>query len=195
MTRDLDLDEAGVADPRLSLTIRTMLEPHGFVVTTVEDPRVFWDALEESAPDLLITDIDMPHVGGVEVCRTVRNDVRWNALPVMVLTARTDALTAESAFAAGADDFMTKPLAGADLRERITARLHRLGLSRRLQDLDDITGAGGRTAGERSVRRLLGMAARTGSGVAVAFIEVDDADARFERMGRAGTDRPLRARR
>lgn len=115
-------------DPQLLATVRTLLQPWGLHVTTLNNPTQFWETLEAVAPDLLILDIKMPNISGIELCQVVRNDVRWSGLPIVILTAYTDAHTVNQVFAAGADDFISKPIVGPELVTRILNRLERLKL-------------------------------------------------------------------
>lgn len=113
-------------DPHLLEAVRAVLEPRGVEVHTLNDPLRFWTRLGEVEPDLLVLDIEMPHVNGIELCRVVRADPRWRSLPVVFLTARTEAETLYRVFAAGADDFVGKPFVGPELIARIHNRLERV---------------------------------------------------------------------
>ena len=113
-------------DPQLLAAIGAVLEPRGIEVHTLDDPLHFWTRLGEVAPDLLVLDIEMPHVNGIELCRVVRADPRWRSLPVVFLTARTEAETVYRVFAAGADDYVAKPFVGPELVARIHNRLERV---------------------------------------------------------------------
>ena len=64
-------------DPEILSSLRDLLENKGVRLTTVNDPLAFWDALESSLPDLIILDLNMPHLTGVELCRVVRSEPRW----------------------------------------------------------------------------------------------------------------------
>lgn len=99
-------------DPQLLETVRALLQPWGIHVKTLDSPGQFWETLEAAAPDLLILDISMPAISGIDLCQIVRNDVRWSSLPIVVLTAHTDTSTVNQMFAAGADGFISKPFAG-----------------------------------------------------------------------------------
>jgi len=112
-------------DPDLLIAVRNLLEPWGFSVTTLTDPHRFWDCLVESAPDFLILDGEIPDIDGVELCQVVRNDPQWSKLPVLLLTVHADADTVDRIYAAGADDWVSKPLRGPDLITRILNRLER----------------------------------------------------------------------
>ena len=112
-------------DPSVLAALRVLLERHGIQLTTLDNPLQFWDTFEKASPDLLVLDVQMPHLSGIELCRIVRNDPRWAGLPVLFLTASTDADTVHRVFAAGADDYMSKPIFGPELITRIANRLER----------------------------------------------------------------------
>jgi DNA-binding response OmpR family regulator/HPt (histidine-containing phosphotransfer) domain-containing protein len=120
-----------VDDDRLLLEgVSSLLSARGMIVTTLSEPSRFWETLESSTPDLLILDLDMPTHDGIELCRAVRTDPHWAKLPILFLTAHTAALASDRVFAAGADDFVTKPVVDATLVTRIVNRLERIGLQR-----------------------------------------------------------------
>ncbi len=106
--------------------LTALLAPWGIAVTTLAEPSRFWETLEASNPDLLILDLDMPTHNGIELCRAVRTDERWATLPIMFLTANTAAMAIDRVFAAGADDFATKPIDGSAFAARIIHRLERI---------------------------------------------------------------------
>lgn len=120
-------------DPQLLDVVRTLLEPWGFNLTLLDDPQQFWDTLEETAPDLLILDVEMPELSGIDLCQVVRNDPRWSELPVLFLSARTDIETIQSVFTVGADDYVSKPIVGPELVARILNRLERTKILRKLR--------------------------------------------------------------
>lgn len=119
-------------DPTLLAIVRSLLEPWGLKVTTLATPQQFWQVLEATSPDLLILDIEMPQIGGIELCQVVRNDSRWGSLPILFLTAHTDADTVNQVFSVGADDFVSKPIVGPELVTRLINRLERIRLLRHL---------------------------------------------------------------
>lgn len=119
-------------DPKILAILRVLLEPWGLTIATLEDPLHFWEILEAVSPDLLILDIKMPHVNGIELCQVIRNDARWGGLPIIVLTANNSPKIVDRVFAVGADDFVSKPVVGPELIARIINRLERLKLLQRL---------------------------------------------------------------
>lgn len=112
-------------NPELLVLLRILLEPWGLQLATLADPLQFWPTLEIFEPQLLVLDVEMPGLGGIDLCRVVRSDPRWHALPVLFLSAHTDAETIHRAFAGGADDFIPKTIAGPELATRILNRLDR----------------------------------------------------------------------
>lgn len=97
-------------DPSLLQLLPPLLEPWGFKVSTLADSRLFWQTLVAVSPDLLILDIEMPHVGGMDLCQIVRNDAYWHNLPIIFLTAHTEAETVNQIFALGRMILSVNPL-------------------------------------------------------------------------------------
>jgi len=112
-------------DSALLGAVDAVLSDSGYDVATLDDPLRIADALSERPADALLLDLTMPGLDGLEACRRLRADERWSALPILVLTARNDAETVDRVFAAGADDFLAKPISGAPLLARLENRLAR----------------------------------------------------------------------
>ncbi len=106
-------------------TLPTLLKPWGFKVTTLADPQQFWTVLQAVAPDALILDVNMPQINGFELCQMLRSDPHWQRLPVLFLSVLSDAASQQQAFTAGADDYLSKPIMGVALANRILSRLRR----------------------------------------------------------------------
>lgn len=112
-------------DPQVLLSLELSLQPWNFQITTLDNPLQFWQTLEQVNPDLLILDVEMPEINGIELCRVLRSDRRWQQLPVLFLTVHQDAKIQHQAFATGADDYLHKPFIGSELASRILNRLER----------------------------------------------------------------------
>jgi diguanylate cyclase (GGDEF)-like protein len=179
-------------DPAVLAALRALLEPRGIRLTSLGDPRGFWDALESERPDLLMMDFEMPHASGADLCRVVRSDPRWSVLPILMLTARTDAETIQRLFAAGADDYVAKPFVGPELVTRIENRLERARFQRLYAETDPLTGVANRARSEESIAQLLRVAARHRAPVSIAVVGVDGLRAFNERQGHAAGDEALR---
>lgn len=122
-------------DLNLLKTLRTLLQPWGFQITTLDNPEHFWEVLEKTAPDLLILDVQMPEFSGIELCQVVRNDVRLSELPIIFLSAYSDPEIIYQVFAAGADDYVTKPIVGPELIARLLNRIERKKMQQKLNQL------------------------------------------------------------
>ncbi|MDX2098431.1 MAG: response regulator, partial [Leptolyngbyaceae cyanobacterium bins.59] len=172
-------------------TLRDFLQPWGFHLTTLEDPRQFWTTLEAVLPDLLVMDINMPHVDGIELCQVVRNDPQWNWLPILFLTAQSDATTIQRVFAAGADDYIIKPIAGPELVTRIHNRLERTKLLRSMAEIDALTGTVNRQKSTQDLQRFLQWAHQHHHSLCLSVIDLDCCKQINERYGHAVGDRLL----
>jgi DNA-binding response OmpR family regulator len=112
-------------DPIVTKLLTACLKPQGIEVTGLEDPVQFWDILPQVNPNLLILDVNMPQINGIELCRTVRCDPQWRSLPIIFLTTQADPQTERQIFLSGADDLIFKPAKPSELSIRILNRLHR----------------------------------------------------------------------
>ncbi len=157
-TRVMAVDD----DPSTLLALRELLEPRGITVTTLDDPLRFWEVFAESSPDLLLLDVEMPRLGGIELCRVVRNDASRAAVPVIFLTVHTDSDTVHRVFAAGADDFVSKPIVGPELVTRIFNRIERSRLHRSAAEIDPLTGVANRRKSAAVLEQFLRLAERYG---------------------------------
>ncbi len=160
-------------DAEVLNAIKAMLEKHSIRVTSISDPRLFWNALEENAPDLVILDLEMPNFSGLEVCRAVRNDPQWNRMPILFLSVNSDAQTVTSIFSAGADDFVPKPIIELELTTRVRNRLDRDRLYRNLSDYDQLTSVRNRRSSSVVIANYLRLAERHGLPVSVAVVDLD----------------------
>jgi diguanylate cyclase (GGDEF)-like protein len=179
-------------DPVVLAEAARLLEGAGVKVHTLADPLRLWSALEEYAPEVVVLDVDMPLVSGIEMCRVMRNDPRWSATPVVFLTSSTGAETVQKVFAAGADDFVAKPIVGPELVTRIANRLERVQLHRALADTDPLTGVANRRRSEELMGQLLHLAGRQGQPLSLAVIDLDHFKQVNDRHGHGVGDDVLR---
>lgn len=112
-------------DPMELDALSALLTPWGLDVITLTEPQQFWEVLITTEPNLVVLDLEMPLITGLELCQVVRQDAQWGDLPILVVTAHTDAECLQDAFAAGADDFITKPVLGPELVTRVLSRIER----------------------------------------------------------------------
>lgn len=179
-------------DPSILEAVKGTLEPMGLAVETLSDPTLFWEALELSSPDLILLDVDMPYLSGLDLCRVLRTDPRWSDRPVLFLTAYFDTSTVQRIYQAGADDYIQKPVVDSELVTRISNRLARTQHYRRLADTDLLTGVATRRRGLRDLTRLLQIAIRHGAPLAVAMVDLDHFKQVNDHYGHGSGDLALR---
>jgi two-component system response regulator MprA len=110
-------------DPQLREALTRALELDDYRVTTASNGVKALEAVTSHRPDVMVLDVMMPYVGGLDVCRTLRS--RKDKLPILVLTARDEVGDRVAGLDAGADDYLTKPFALEELRARLRALLRR----------------------------------------------------------------------
>lgn len=160
-------------DPAILAALSAMLEPLGYSVVGAGGPNHFWAALDENPPELVLLDLDMPEVSGIELCRLLRAEPRWRTLPVVFLTSHVDQGAIEAAFAAGADDYVSKPIVGPELVTRVINRLERTKTLLSASETDPLTGLANRRKVEAEWSRLQAMADRYGQPLSFALLDLD----------------------
>jgi two-component system response regulator MprA len=110
-------------DPQLREALTRALELDDYRVTTASNGVKALESVTQNRPDVMVLDVMMPYVGGLDVCRTLRS--RKDRLPILVLTARDEVGDRVAGLDAGADDYLTKPFALEELRARLRALLRR----------------------------------------------------------------------
>jgi diguanylate cyclase (GGDEF)-like protein len=153
--------------------LRAILEPWGLQVVTLNHPKTFLDELETLTPDLLVLDVQMPSIDGIELCQMLRNDIRWAWLPILFLTGSKDLDTIQCIFAAGADDYVSKPVVAPELITRILNRLERTRLLRKQAELDSLTGLLNRACAERELTKFLQAAEQDQQSFCLVVLEIN----------------------
>jgi len=179
-------------DPVLLELIGQYLNPWGVKLTTLEDPRQFWSILAANNPDLLILDVEMPHIDGIELCKVVRNDSNWNSLPIIFLTARHDPQTILRIYEAGADDYIPKPVTEPELVTRIFNRLERNYLLRSLAETDQLTGVSNRRQSTKELTKYLRLCQKYCQPLCLAVLDLDYFQSINEQYGYSTGDRILK---
>ena len=113
-------------DPDIAELIVRYLEKAEFVVDRVANGRAALDALAGQPPDLVVLDLMLPQVAGLEVCSRLRSNPRTAAVPVIMLTARAEESDRIVGLELGADDYLAKPFSPGELVARVRALLRRI---------------------------------------------------------------------
>ena len=109
-------------DPQIRRVLRTALIAQGYEVTDARNGEEAVEKMRDEKPDLLILDMNMPRMNGLETCRSIRTT---SDVPIIMLTVRDAESDKVDALDAGADDYMTKPFSSPELLARIRAALRR----------------------------------------------------------------------
>jgi DNA-binding response OmpR family regulator len=114
-------------EPTLLETLRYNLKRQGYTVFTATDGRTAVQLAHEEQPDLILLDIMLPEMDGIEVCRVLRQEM---SVPILMLTARDEEIDKVVGLEVGADDYITKPFSMRELMARVKANLRRVRLTR-----------------------------------------------------------------
>ena len=109
-------------EPQITRVLKTTLSSHGYGTRTASDGDEALQMMKTWAPDLLITDLRMPNMDGLELCRQVRAN---SQIPIIVLSVRGEEKIKVQALDAGADDYVTKPFSTIELLARVRAAFRR----------------------------------------------------------------------
>ena len=101
------------------------LEQEGFAVIKAYDGQMAWERVKTAKPDLVVLDLMIPGIHGLEVCKLIRRDAATGTLPIIMLTAKSDQVDKILGLELGADDYITKPFNVRELIARIRAVLRR----------------------------------------------------------------------
>src|SRR5215831_16466795 len=109
-------------EPQITRVLRTSLSSQGYDLRVASDGETALEIMKDWTPDMVITDLAMPNMGGIELCRRIRTTTQ---IPIIVLSVRGEEKTKVQALDAGADDYVTKPFGMEELLARVRANLRR----------------------------------------------------------------------
>ena len=109
-------------ESQITRVLRTALSSHGYDIRVANDGETALEIMKDWKPDLIITDLAMPNMDGLELCRQIRMKTQ---VPIIVLSVRGEERTKVKALDAGADDYVTKPFGMEELLARVRANLRR----------------------------------------------------------------------
>lgn len=109
-------------EPQITRVLRTTLSSHGYEIRVANDAEAALDVFSDWPPELIITDLSMPNMSGIDLTKKVRAK---STVPIIVLSVRGEERSKISALDAGADDYVTKPFNMNELLARVRANLRR----------------------------------------------------------------------
>jgi CheY-like chemotaxis protein/cellulose synthase/poly-beta-1,6-N-acetylglucosamine synthase-like glycosyltransferase len=179
-------------DPDIQLLISRSLDDAGFHVRTAADGREALAQIDDALPDLIVSDVMMPEMDGLELLSAVRNDPSTRRLPVILLTARSSTSDIVDGLGLGADDYLPKPFVVSELQARVRAKVERPPVPadelQRLVRPKVLMSMAFRDELERELNRNR----RGGGAGALAIVELCELDRIRERLGSRALDKVLR---
>jgi PleD family two-component response regulator len=169
-------------DVAIAEVLEEALREFGYEVSTAGSGAGALAEMQRSRPDLVLLDLSLPDVDGLDLVRQLRAEQRWNAVPVIALTARDRLSDRVIGLREGLDDYLTKPFSVTELAARVDANLRR---SRRELHTSPLTLLPGNRAIEAALSSRLG----DGRDFAVCYIDIKDFKPYNDRYGFAAGDR------
>lgn len=125
---------AVVVTPKVEAEIRAALEPFGYNVLVIRNGKKAMDVLRTRAPDLMVSEVDIPDANGFELCRDVKGDISTRMIPFLLVTSFYNLEHKVKGFHVGVDDFLYYPFHELELRARVSSLLRIKHLFTRLQE-------------------------------------------------------------
>ena len=174
-------DDRDVADALVDL-----LSWAGYQTTVAHSGAMALLLADEARPDVVLLDLGLPDVDGLDLCTRLRSDARWNVVTIIGLTARSRLADRVDGLRRGLDDYVTKPFRSVELLARIDASLRH---SHRERDTSPLTLLPGNAAIERALVQRL----ESGTDFAVCYFDVDRFKSYNDRYGFNAGDAVIRA--
>ena len=165
-------------DAQLRALLVRFLTDEGYATVTASNGEEALAAVRREAPDLVLLDIEMPVMNGLETCRRLKDDERTALIPVTMLTGWNDPTSRTRGIEAGADDFLTKPFDEATLRARIRTQLRLKRITDQLERTETVIFSMARWVElkdrytEGHLRRVAGYGERTASALGLEGLDL-----------------------
>jgi two-component system, sensor histidine kinase and response regulator len=147
--------------------IEALLESMNYTLHYASSGQVAIDFLDKFDPDLILLDVMMPEVDGIEVCKQIKANSRWQAVPIIMVTSLASKEDLSRCLTAGADDFLSKPVNGIELRARVNSMLRIKKQHDRIESLSKLQ--------RNSISSLKSSLSELNSDLAVSFPPESDA--------------------
>lgn len=178
-------------DPDAATAYAEILRGANLSVEVLYEANQLTEMLDRFHPDLLLLDIEMPQISGLDVCQALRASDRWEMMPVLLMSARVDSERRIRGFHCGASDVLVKPILPEELLARVAVQLERQRLVRERSDRDPLSGLLMRRAFTDACQRSLSSAIRNGSNLSLCLIDIDRFKSINDCFGHSAGDRVL----
>ncbi|MBF0368103.1 MAG: EAL domain-containing protein [Magnetococcales bacterium] len=181
-------------DPDMRLLLGRFLKKYGYRITAASDGQEAVQQFQAGAHDLVLLDADMPVLDGFQACENMKAIPGLEGVPVIMVTAMDDDASVDRAFSVGAEEFITKPIHWAVLKQRIRRILERRQLELRLKaqaEIDPLTRLPNRTLFQDRLRQSMSLASRNHKKVVLMFLDLDRFKLVNDTMGHEAGDRLL----
>ena len=112
-------------EPEVRTIVESVLSSFGYTVKAVANGAEALDAMEETQPDLILSDVRMPIIDGFQLLQRIRADPVWHHTPFIIVSAKAESADLRMGMSLGADDYVTKPYKPQDMRKTIEIRIQR----------------------------------------------------------------------
>jgi len=160
-------------DPLLSEVYAEALDANGMTVSMVSEPAEALERVNTLLPDLILMDIQMPGIDGIELARMIRQSRRHLSLPIVFISAERDAERQMEARKFGGDDFITKPIEPQRLASLVRMRAERAGALRSMMERDSLTGLYNHGRFKERLTHELERCRRTNAEISLAMLDID----------------------
>ena len=147
-----------------------------FLCVTAGNGEEALEMVEKDPPDIVISDISMPHMDGLTLCRKLKRNIFFNRIPIILLTARANVDDRINGFEAGADDYLVKPIDFRELAARIRAILRRYKM---IMDLNPSTRLPGADAVEETIQKRI----KKKENFSICYLDLDNFKAYADTYG------------
>lgn len=180
-------------DVELAQYYSMTLEGAGMMTQVVMDPLDVMSPLVEFHPDLILTDMYMPNMSGLELASILRQQEAYVSIPIVFLSAETDADKQHSAMLRGGDDFLLKPIESDHLVRSVVRRVKRARVLRSLAERDSLTGLLNHTRFREQLVIEVARAIRTRTNLSLIMLDIDNFKSVNDMFGHPTGDRVIKS--
>lgn len=164
-------------NPQNLQVIGNILKEHGYRIAVAQNGRQAIEYVEKKNPDLILLDMMMPEMDGIETCQAIKGNEKTVDIPIIFITALTDSWNKLRAFEVGAADYITKPFMKEEVMARVKVHLGLKKAIERLQKMavtDEMTGVFNRRYAYEILPREMNVTKRNNTSFTLCFVDVDN---------------------